>query len=296
MTLRGIHGQPSALLRVTGEDAFDYLQSQFSNDLRSPLDKACTYGLWLDRKGRVQADSFVLQLDEETFLLVSYQCEAPVLVAHLEARIIADDVEIEALSGELLSVTGDIEADFSKGWPGEFPPPKAFVEDVQLGYLFRGRGLPGLRLDCLKVDGAFIAPKEVNLVDPLEFEALRIEAGIAAVPTDCGLEGDLPQEAALEKEAVAFDKGCYLGQEVMARLHAMGQVRRGLFRIGSSGPTLATGQSLFREDRAVGEVRSVHPTPREGGVHALALLKLAHVSPGTELALQAGGTPEIRVL
>ncbi len=286
--------KPGALLRITGEDAFAYLQSQFSNDLRREdgSDGAVTYGLWLDRKGRVQADSFLLQVDEEHFLALSHHCEAEALVAHIEAHIIADDVEIEAIEGDVVSIV----LPGAEAWPATVPEAGRFLEDPKLGLVFRGRPQEGLRLECVRLEGAFELPSGVKEVDAARFEAAVYAGRAAAVPGECGKEGDLPQEAGLEVDAVSFTKGCYLGQEVMARLQAMGQVRRRLVELKAPGVGLTVGQPLYAGERAVGEVRSVHPQPEEAAVHARAMVKVAHLPEDRRLSLQPESDVLIEVL
>jgi hypothetical protein len=108
---------------------------------------------------------------------------------------------------------------------------------------------------------------------PLWWESLRIHSGIPSVPRDAG-PGDLPQEAGLVAAAVSFDKGCYLGQEIMARLKTRGRIRRGLRVVGGarSPSALAVPSSLpnapgglvpphrvlplFWQGKPVGELRS----------------------------------------
>src|SRR5688572_1380953 len=86
---------PATVLRVSGEDAASFLQGQFSNDLRDLDQKKAVYGLWLNHKGRVIADSFVHRLAEGDFLVFSYHCPVEVIRQRLEAFVIADDVVLE---------------------------------------------------------------------------------------------------------------------------------------------------------------------------------------------------------
>ncbi|MGF1448545.1 MAG: YgfZ/GcvT domain-containing protein [Opitutales bacterium] len=286
--------KPGALLRITGEDAFAYLQSQFSNDLRRDggSDGAVTYGLWLDRKGRVRADSFLLQLDEESFLALSHHCEAAALAEHIQAHIIADDVEVEAVEGEVVSLFAPDEA----GVPFTLPQRGRFAQDASLGAVFHGRMVHGVRLECVRLDGPVQLPDTVEEVRAEDFEAAVYEGRGAAVPAECGQEGDLPQEAGLEVDAISFTKGCYLGQEVMARLQAMGQVRRKLVGLRGNGQPLEDGQALFAREREVGTVRSVHPQPEKAVVQARAMIKLAHLPASQRLSLQADSDACIEVL
>jgi len=96
-------------------------------------------------------------------------------------------------------------------------------------------------------------------IDGEELEQRRIAAGIPAVPADIG-PGDLPGEGGLEAVAISYTKGCYLGQEVMARLKSMGQVRRRLRRVAGPGPVPQVPAPLWQEGRQVGELRSAVAT------------------------------------
>ena len=119
-----------------------------------------------------------------------------------------------------------------------------------------------------------------------EMARRRIEAGIPAVPADLG-PGDLPNEGGLEADAISYTKGCYLGQEVMARLKAMGTVRRRLVRVAWAGEEILTlPAALFLGARQVGELRSAAPEAK-GGAIGLAMVSLLQVTAGR--VARAGG-------
>ena len=86
--------RPAAWLRVTGTDAEAFLQGQFTNDVFNARNGA-VYGLWLDAKGKVRADSFVLRLGEHEFRVGSYFSAGSTICARLESHIVADDVSLE---------------------------------------------------------------------------------------------------------------------------------------------------------------------------------------------------------
>jgi hypothetical protein len=123
----------------------------------------------------------------------------------------------------------------------------------------------------------------------------RIAAGIAAVGPEVG-SGDLPHEAGLEAVAVSYTKGCYLGQEVMARLHAMGQVRRRLARVRvAAGAVPTVPAPLHAAGKVVGELRSA-VDDGAGGWSGLAMLTLLQVGGLERLALSAEGPADVEVL
>jgi tRNA-modifying protein YgfZ len=128
-------------------------------------------------------------------------------------------------------------------------------------------------------------------ISALEIERLRITDRVPAVPQDIG-PGELPNEGGLELAAISYNKGCYLGQEVMARLKSMGQVRRRLLRVrGNAQNFPALPAPLFLGDRRVGELRSAVFDPT--GMVGLALLSLLHLKPGAAFSFAVGDPPSV---
>jgi len=114
----------------------------------------------------------------------------------------------------------------------------------------------------------------------VEMEQLRIAAKIPVVPIDIG-PGELPNEGGLDETAISYTKGCYLGQEVMARLKTMGQVRRRLLRVRGNGAIPSLPAALYDGERRVGELRSA--VVNAEGFVGLALLTLLHLQPDRAL-------------
>ncbi|MDO8595187.1 MAG: hypothetical protein Q7R45_01045 [Sulfuricaulis sp.] len=282
--------RPAAWLRVTGEDAPDFLQGQFTNDLR-PLEQAKTrvvYGLWLSLKGKVLADSFVLRgAAPNEFWIGSYFSAAAAIRERLESHVIADDVVVEDVTTEWagVSVMGEGAAKLLEEAPSRealaFPGRRERGENVEWVYRV-AQGEPAW------VTGAGVIRVEAN-----EIARRRIAAGIPAIPADIG-PADLPNEAGLEAEAISFTKGCYLGQEVMARLKSMGQVRRRLVRVSGLGVGLPVMPApVFLGARHVGDLRSV-ACDGAGGWIGLAMVSRLHVAAGAELAWAADGAAAMR--
>ncbi len=258
--------QPRAVLRVTGEDAGDYLQSQCSADLSPTHDNLAAYGLWLSRKGKVEGDGFVLRRDDENFLIVSYYCPPDALLEKLLANVIADDVEIEdqtsATSG--LSIWGDAIPEFLT--QADLPCPDSNRWTDRGGIMiFAGRRSrtnsfdlvgPKAKIDSLVDElGPLVIDQDGRELDAIEVHFTRIDAGIPAIPDEIG-PNELPQEGSLAKDAVSFEKGCFLGQEVMARLHSLGSVQRKLWAVELLENGVSAPSDLFLEGKLVGTLKT----------------------------------------
>ena len=279
-----------AHLLVSDEDAADFLQSQFTNELRPFGAGRCTYGLWLDVKGKVLADSFVLCEGEESFRLISETSEASILADKFEKHIIADDVVINiegALTGFALvgSGLGDVLAELGL----EIPAVGQFVAKADLR-VFIGRRSRDASCEviCLSEPAvarvkAVLASQVVALVDRNRVESKRIEAGYPLVPQEIG-PTDLPGEGGLQVDAVSFTKGCYLGQEVVARMHNVGRPQRALFVIRGEGAVPECPLAIYnRESKQVGELRSASVVGN--GWLGVALMKHRYVSVGDEFVV-----------
>ncbi|ATC64323.1 folate-binding protein [Nibricoccus aquaticus] len=278
--------QPAAVLRVSGEDALSFLQGQFTQDLKMVEAGAAAYGLWLNQKGKVLADSFVLRAEGGVWWVISYFSAAVVIRERLESYLIADDVVIEdeTVAWEGVSVMGAGE--------GEGAEVKAWLAG-RVGLIWQGRRAAVVTWEWLRPKGSSLEMgAEAEEISEEELEHRRIESGIPAVPRDVGA-GDLPNEAGLEEVAVSYTKGCYLGQEVMARLKAMGQVRRRLLKVEGAGMPGALPAGLFHGEKRVGEVRSA--VKAEAGWSGLAMVSLLGMEGVTALSLTPGGAAEVEV-
>jgi tRNA-modifying protein YgfZ len=280
--------QPACLLRVWGPDAASFLQGQFTNDLARLEPGKAVYGLWLDRRGRVLADSHVARdMGGAHFWIASVSSAAAVIGGHLLAHIIADEVEIE---------------DVTTGWRGLSligPGVGAWLSgEPREGIAFPGRRVSGENWEWIYPDagreaaeGAIAGVTRLNADDVAR---MRIESGIPSVPVDIG-PAELPNEGRLESAAISYSKGCYLGQEVMARLKSRGRVRRTIVRALGSGAPPAVPAVLWRGDRKEGELRSVAPDAAGTGFVGLAIVAVESAAAVGGLALSQGGTPAVEI-
>jgi folate-binding protein YgfZ len=277
---------PAGMLRVGGPDAHAFLQGQFTNDLSKITPGGNVYGLWLDRKGRVIADSHVVMAQGGTeFLITSISSPGAAIERHLGAHVIADDVVI---------------ADETGAWRGiSLAGPGAgawLAGEARGGITFPGRRGSGENwewmfpaADAARADAAVAGARALGADD---MELMRIASGIPSVPGDIG-PSDLPNEGGLDRDAISYSKGCYLGQEVMARIKSLGRVRRALVRVRGPGEAPALPAGLWLGGRREGEIRSA--ARDSGGFRGLALVSVACAASGAPLALAQGaaGTVEI---
>ncbi|MDX2109137.1 MAG: hypothetical protein SFY80_02740 [Verrucomicrobiota bacterium] len=256
---------PITLLRVSGEDAASFLQSQFSNNLRNMAHDRAVYGLWLDRKGKVCADSFILQEGSGSFLLFSYECSAATIKEKLERFIVADDVVVESIGASYLDlvVWGGHSSTRLGAAEGTYPAAASWYRSGE-ALLVHGRRSTEKHADILipLKDTALLEAYLLDLeksgsmeVSWSEMEHERLRSRIPSVPRDV-TPGELPQEGGLVDDAVCFTKGCYLGQEVMAHLKRSGGFRRRLHPVSMAGFPPSANALIYAGDKQAGELRS----------------------------------------
>lgn len=298
--IQGYEYKPAAHLLVTDEDAADFLQSQFSNDLQPFESGRCNYGLWLDVKGKVVADSFILCEGGERFRLLSERSDAATIAGKLEQHIIADDVVVERLpEGFAIALVGDKASTVleSLGIPvpiaGEFTTKAGICvyggrRSLEPCFEFWSESadrISDLKTGLIRAGVEFVATRQIEL--------MRLKSGIPSIPQEIG-PSDLPGEGGLVGNGVSLTKGCYLGQEVVARMHNVGRAQRALFLIEGSGTAPACPMDLYNGDsKKVGVVRSAFST--EGSWLGVALLKTRYARVGDLLEHESGRAKIVRL-
>lgn len=298
--LTGAHlYNPSAALSISGPDANSFLQGQFTNDLNRPVG-AAAYGLWLNQKGKVLADSFVLRRAADDFLVVS-QFSAPAEIRQrLEAYLIADEVTVtdETAAWSAIDLWGPQAARIVRALCGVAPDEGVFAQSAgALAFRSRAARENSFTVLCPATGAADLFHRALA-AEAVESDAnatalTRITNGRPAVPADIG-PGDLPNEGGLDEVAISFTKGCYLGQEVMARLKNLGQVRRRLHVVEGAGAAPARGREIFQNGKRVGEFRSA--AQRGDGFIAFAMLSLLNLDPAAALSRSPEGPADIRLV
>ena len=228
---------------------------------------------------------------------------------HFRKYGIFDDVtlsDVEARTFEY-HLAGPLADDLIRGLGGELPPAVDLAHGVttlagravrlirESPAGFAGLTLIGDRADAAPIAEALAAAGAVPIL-PATFEALRIEAGTPASGRDVTPE-TLPQEVGRDARAINFVKGCYLGQETVARLDALGHVNKLLRGLRlDAGPVPPPGTPLHADGKRVGAITSAAFSPRHGRPVALAYVRVAHAAPGTALQVESDGGEKLAAI
>jgi tRNA-modifying protein YgfZ len=261
---------------VRGGEAADFLQGQVSNDVEALRPGHGCYAVVLSHKGKLRTDLRVLRGDD-WFWLDTEAIGHAVLEHMLRTKSLGRDVQYDDVteSRALLSLVGPAARERLDAAPPE--EENAFVT-----------GEHGIYVATLLGVDVIAEPGTALDVEPVAEEAaecLRIEAGRPRLGYDMDAE-TMPQEAGINDRAVSFTKGCYVGQETVARLHYKGKPNRHLRGLRLSEPA-ERGTDISLGDRLVGRVASTCVSPRLGPI-ALALLR-REAEPGE--AVDVGGAP-----
>jgi tRNA-modifying protein YgfZ len=248
-------------LRLSGPDRLDFLHGQVSNEVKRLKEGETNTSLLLNVKGHALAELQLCRREDDLYAAVE-DGAGGFVQEHFKRHIIFDQVEVEDLSGAIATLTLQGEgagAVLSRSLNVDPPQPGRFVQpgfaSAKVLVLAKRRSLPGgydLHVLTRDAEELFNVLKDAGAVPTGEeaLEVSRIPAGLPPAANKGG-EGVLPQEAGLHF-AVSYTKGCYLGQEIMARIEARGNVRRKL--AGLRYDTLPQGEDreLFLGDKIVG--------------------------------------------
>jgi folate-binding protein YgfZ len=302
---------------LTGADRSRFLHGQVTNDINRLRPGEGCYAAITTAKGKMESDLNIYALQDE--LLLDFEPRLTKKISQrLEKFIVSDDVQVidvASLYG-LLSVQGPRAGEVLKAL-GIFPelPAKEFqsvkVSDAMLGeiYLMNQSRAP-------EPGTAGVSPASFYLFVPTDslgavadkliaaakslsgracgWEALeiaRIEAGIPRFGADMD-ESNIPLECGIESRAVSYKKGCYIGQEVINRIHSIGHVNKELrgLRLGDDLQNLPVkGDKLFHDGKEVGYVTSAVKSPALNANIALGYVRREVNASGNELTLHSNG-------
>jgi len=293
-------------LCVVGADRARFLHGQVTNNIKDLKPGHGCYAAVTTNKGKLQSDLNIHCLADELLLDFEPGLTAKI-VERLEKFVVADDAQFVdvAVHYGLLSVQGPKAAAVVAAL-GLFAalPEKPFqsfkASDATLGDIYLANlprtGTVGFDVFVPVAAMGAVADKLIAAAKQLggcacgwtALELARIEAGIPRFGADMD-ETNLPQEAGIEGRAISFNKGCYIGQEVINRIRTMGQVARALrgLRLPDSLAALpAHGDKLFNHGKEVGQITSTAASPTLRANIALGYVRKECNAIGTQLTLR----------
>lgn len=297
---------------VTGVDRVRWLNGQVTNNVKDLRAGTGIYAALVSAKGKIQSDLNIYPLRDE--LLLDFEPGlTESVVKRLEAYIVADDVQLVDAAPHygLLTVQGpESGAVMARlGFGIELPSAAwSFVSwtDTTLGelYLMNHPRLGGSGYDLFVPNAALGAVFDKLIASAKEsggracgwkaFETARIEAGVPRFGADMD-ESNLAPEAGIESKAISYAKGCYIGQEVIARVRTYGQVAKSLrgLKLADGLPSLPVrGDKLFFNGKEAGYITSAVTSPRFKANLALGYVRKECNQAGTQLVLNSGTTAE----
>jgi folate-binding protein YgfZ len=305
----GLYEREAEPYLLAGADRLRFLNAYITCDTKELPPGTGRYGFFTSAKGRVLADCTVCAL-EEALLLELPVGRGEAIAQHLTKYILVDRVTLEAAPHRGLGLAGPEAPAVLRRWLGEELELEPYANrTVEAGgrsvVVVRGPDLasgptsvPTFTLwtpDTAELRQELLALEEPPVPVGREArETLRIVAGRPRFGVD--FDGEhFPKETGLEDEAVSYTKGCYLGQEVVARIHYRGGVRRrlcGLRFTGTVDPEALVGREVLFEEREVGTLTSA--AALHDGVFGLAILH-ERAAAGAEVTLAGEPGPSARV-
>lgn len=286
----GIRSREDLLVyKLEGEDQRSWLNGQVTGDVRNTHAGDSVYCLSVNVRGRIMADVWVLDAGDALMLLVPAN-SAESLLESYESQIIMEDVEILAQpNARAVSLLGPRSQELADKVVSE--TVHAFPGDV-LGnggvWLLTTENFCEDLITRLSREGASLGARVMGKDG---YELARVRAAVPAFGRDFGLS-EYPQEAGLKTRAVAFNKGCYLGQEVICTLENRGKLSRKLCAFTLSSVVEDGAELVDSEGQVLGRLTSVEADPEQGTVLALGYLKRAKAEEGVTLN---AGEVEVRV-
>ena len=286
------------LLKLTGPERQSWLQGMVTNEVEKLTPGQGCYAAHLNAQGKVVAQMIVLVTEDEVGLLLE-RSAAPKLAAVFDKLIIMEDVQVRDASDdyEVLGLVGPAAEGILEQWCGQSFPHKALYRHQRvgdsrvclddLGYeAIVPRDAASHALQSLTDTGAV-------QIDQDTWNVLRVEAGLPLYGVDIDETTTLPE---LGQRGINYDKGCYIGQEVVARIKYIGHVNRRFVGFVCDGGAVPEARSVVQaQGKEVGYVTTGVFSPGLDKPIALGFVNRAAGEPGKEVTLagKSGNIPAV---
>ena len=287
------------VVALAGEDRRSFLHNFCTADIKKLTVGHCCEAFVLNGKGKTMAWVHVLAFADAIWLVGADTSNAPTLIEHLDRYIIREDVQLADLSDDVQMFFGpSIATSESVGLKDQVTNECSFPDG--LGDTVRAATIELAGLGLWLADRRDSADELIRGLDvlcvtiasPAALESIRIEQGTPRSGAEAD-DSNLPQELQRDEKAISFTKGCYLGQETVARLDALGRVNQLLTRVQLGEKSPESQAELKAEDKVVGRVTSVAWSPKFDQWIGFAFVRRAQASAGTVLHVAGGGTATV---
>lgn len=286
-----------ARIEIAGGDRATFLHNLCSNEVRKLQPGHGCEAFFLNAKGHIVGHGFILA-GQESHTIESAPAQAEALMAQLDRYLIREDVQLHNRTSDWAEfmLGGPQAAEVLQRATGQTPPAEYLTaSDVSIA---------GVPIRLWRVDFTlpasyallFAADRRLDVYRALTdcgahpagrcaWETARVEAGLPIFGQDIS-DRNLPQEVARDDRALSFVKGCYIGQETVARIDALGHVNRSLTGVKFVGQALPqAGAQLGAAGQVIGDVTSVVYSPKLAAPLALAYVRRGYERPGTALEI-----------
>ena len=268
------------VIEVSGADATTFLQGQLTHDVALLGSDAARLAGYCNAKGRMQVSFIVLKPSTEQVLLLCARDSVAAMVKRLSMFVLRAKARIEDVTDRyrMVGLTGSAVDAVAPGLSSQPPWARQDCGSAWVIHLYPGAGVARA---CWLAPLDTAAPEGLNEVPLAYWHWLSVRSGIAMVGA-ATFEAFVPQMLNYESVGgVSFKKGCYPGQEVVARSQFRGSIKRRAYLVHADGP-LATGQEVFHDSdpqQACGLVAAAAPAPDGRGFDAIVSIQVSAASP-----------------
>jgi folate-binding protein YgfZ len=287
------------IIAVTGGDRVSFLQSFTTNDVKKLVPGRGCEAFVTNSQGKTLGHILIF-CEPNQLVLDTSAGQAESLIAHFNRYVITEDVQFVDRTKDLREflIAGEKSAELLASQGVERPSgvlEHARATIAGCSVIVRRveyAGPQSFFIQTTANDAATVAEALISAgavrCDEAIVESVRIEAGFPLFGLDI-TDDNLPQEVGRDAKAVSFTKGCYLGQETVARIDALGHVNRLLVRLRSDSDQVpASGDSLLAGEQQIGHVTSAAWSPRLSAPLAFGYVRRIYAKAGTKLATAAG--------
>src|SRR5436190_20054188 len=279
------------IVKLTGTERVPWLQGMLTNDVEKLLSGSGCYAAHLTPQGKIVAHMQVL-VDDDAVWLCLERAVVPKLLAAFVKLLIMEDVQMSDVSDEysILAVIGPKSAAALESWideplkiAGKYSHRK--IDDSRIVVSDLGYDVWGPRGKADKVL-RFLAQSGATAIDHGTWDVLRTERGIPVYGVDIDQTTTMPE---LGETGISYEKGCYIGQEVVAKVKYIGHVNRRFAGLVFSGTELPQMKSVIRKGgRELGYVTTALLSPALNRPVALGFVNRAASDAGTEVEVVSG--------